>query len=208
VVLGVVTPLYLPLIAPPSTFSFPHPSFNIISSISSIPLPFQVCLNQPLSTFLPKKTPLHFSTVIMVFGWGDSADAYQQVNNDQNSYDPNADPNTGSFGHEAVAGAAAFGAFKYYEDQQRKEGKPVEHAFAKEALAGLAAGEVDKLAETKGMDFVDREKAKRAAKENVNNMYDQQYGGQDNYDPNQPQHDSLNQYSDQDWSQGNNNNNY
>ncbi len=136
-----------------------------------------------------------------------------------------------------IAGAAAFGAFKYYEDQQRKEGmsllllsfsfpylssyilysfvlpphltsihlsfhhtrirlyptqdkhwynttgKPVEHAFAKEALAGLAAGEVDKLAETKGMDFVDRERAKHAARENVNNMYDQHYGGQDNYDP-------------------------
>lgn len=33
------------------------------------------------------------------------------------------------------------------------------------------------------MDFVDRERAKHAARENVNNMYDQHYGGQDNYDP-------------------------
>lgn len=46
-------------------------------------------------------------------------------------------------------------------------GKPVEHAFAKELLAGFAAAEVDKLAETKGEDFVDREKAKREAKRNA-----------------------------------------
>ena len=28
-----------------------------------------------------------------------------------------------SFGHEALAGAASFGAFKLFEDRQRKEGK-------------------------------------------------------------------------------------
>lgn len=50
-------------------------------------------------------------------------------------------------------------------------------------LVGLVGGEVDKLAETKGMNWVDREKAKHHAKENVKNMYDQQYGGQDQYDP-------------------------
>lgn len=50
-------------------------------------------------------------------------------------------------------------------------------------LVGFAGAEVDKLAETKGMDFVDREEAKRKASDNVSNMYDQQYGGQDQYDP-------------------------
>jgi hypothetical protein len=62
-------------------------------------------------------------------------------------------------------------------------GKPVSHQFAKELLVGFAGAEVDKLAETKGMDFVDREEAKRKAADNVSNMYDQQYGGQDQYDP-------------------------
>lgn len=62
-------------------------------------------------------------------------------------------------------------------------GKPVSHQFAKEMLAGIAGGEVDKLAETKGMDAVDREEAKRKAKDNVENMYDQQYGNADQYDP-------------------------
>jgi hypothetical protein len=33
------------------------------------------------------------------------------------------------------------------------------------------------------MDWVDREKAKHHAKENVQNMYDQQYGNRDQYDP-------------------------
>ena len=63
-------------------------------------------------------------------------------------------------------------------------GKPVSHQFAKELLAGFAGAEVDKLAETKGMDWVDREKAKHHARENVENMYDQQYASQgDQYDP-------------------------
>jgi hypothetical protein len=65
-------------------------------------------------------------------------------------------------------------------------GKTVSHAFAKELLVGLAGAELDKLAETKGMDFVDREKAKHHAKEQVEHMYDEHYvRGQnaDQYDP-------------------------
>lgn len=65
-------------------------------------------------------------------------------------------------------------------------GKPVSHAFAKELLAGIAGAEVDKLVETKGMDFIDREKAKRHAQENVEHMYDEHYvrgQGADQYDP-------------------------
>lgn len=65
-------------------------------------------------------------------------------------------------------------------------GKPVSHAFAKELLAGIAGAEIDKLAETKGMDFVDREKAKHHAREQTENMYDEHYvqnQGADQYDP-------------------------
>ena len=64
-------------------------------------------------------------------------------------------------------------------------GKPVSHAFAKELLAGIAGAEVDKLAETKGMDFVDKEKAQHQAKKNAENMYDDHYGQYDQYDPQQ-----------------------
>ena len=70
-----------------------------------------------------------------------------------------------------------------WEKRQRENGQPVSHGFAKEALAGLAAAEVDKLFETKGLDFLDREKAKRHAKQQAEHLYDQQYSGQDQYDP-------------------------
>ncbi|GAB7347011.1 hypothetical protein MBLNU459_g3159t1 [Dothideomycetes sp. NU459] len=111
-----------------------------------------------------------------MFGWGESHDAYNQVYNDDNQ---------ASLGHEVIAGGASFAAFKAFEDHQRAEGKPVSHQFAKELLAGFAGAEVDRLAETKGEDFVDRERAKHAAKKNVEHMYDQQYGQYDQYDPNQ-----------------------
>lgn len=62
-------------------------------------------------------------------------------------------------------------------------GEPVNHAFAKELIAGIAGAEVDKLFETKGLDFLDREKAKRHAKEQAEQMYDHQYGDMDQYDP-------------------------
>ncbi|KAK5010372.1 hypothetical protein BJ546DRAFT_38525 [Cryomyces antarcticus] len=124
----------------------------------------------------------------MVFGWGESHDAYQQVYNDDGQSE-----NKAEMSHELIAGGASFAAFKYFEDQQRKEGKPVSHAFAKELLAGFAGAEVDKLAETKGMDEFDREKAKHQAKRNAENMYDEHYGQYDEYNPNdQPPHERFN----------------
>ena len=38
---------------------------------------------------------------------------------------------------------------------------------------------MDKLVETKGLDYVDAEKAKRHAKQQAERLYDQQYGGRD-----------------------------
>lgn len=81
-----------------------------------------------------------------------------------------------------------------YEANSYVAGKPVSHQFAKELLAGFAGAEVDKLAETKGEDWFDREKAKRQAEKNAERMYDEHYidnHGADQYDPNQydrPQH--------------------
>lgn len=57
------------------------------------------------------------------------------------------------------------------------------HAFAKELLAGFAAGEVDRLAETKGEDWFDKEKAKHQAKERAERMYDEQYGNTEQWHP-------------------------
>lgn len=68
------------------------------------------------------------------------------------------------------------------------------HAFAKELLVGFCAAEVDRLAQTKGADWFDLEKARHEAKKNAERMYDEHYidgQGADQYDPNQygpPQH--------------------
>jgi hypothetical protein len=61
-------------------------------------------------------------------------------------------------------------------------GKPVTHQFAKEMLAGIVGGEVDKLFETKGLDYIDREKAKHQARRNAEELYDSHYKGEQ-YDP-------------------------
>ncbi|KAI0471768.1 hypothetical protein GGR56DRAFT_655435 [Xylariaceae sp. FL0804] len=111
-----------------------------------------------------------------MFGFGEAKEARDQM------YD--GEPHESSLSHELIGGGAGFEAMKLFEDHQRKEGKPVEHAFAKEMLAGFAAAECDKLFETKGLDAYDREKAKHEAKKHAEHLYDQQYGGQDQYDPN------------------------
>lgn len=47
--------------------------------------------------------------------------------------------------------------------------------MAKEILAGFAGVEADRLIQTKGEDFYDREKVKRQAQDNASNYYDQKY---------------------------------
>lgn len=110
-----------------------------------------------------------------MFGFGDQEDAHQQVYGQEE--------HEGKFSHELIAGAASFAAIKHYEDSQRKEGKPVSHAFAKELLAGIVGGEVDKLFETKGLDYLDKDKAKGDAREIAEKSYDQHYGGQEQWHP-------------------------
>ncbi|OKL64620.1 hypothetical protein UA08_00302 [Talaromyces atroroseus] len=109
------------------------------------------------------------------FNWDDSQGAHQQVYG--------GEQHEAKFSHELIGGAASFEAFKAFEDHQRREGKPVSHAFAKELLAGFAGAEVDKLVETKGLTEWDKIEARRHAKENAENLYDQHYGGQDQWHP-------------------------
>lgn len=54
----------------------------------------------------------------MPFGWGDSENAYDQVYQNDNF-----EENKSSFGHELIAGGAAFAGFKAFEDHQRREGR-------------------------------------------------------------------------------------
>jgi hypothetical protein len=47
--------------------------------------------------------------------------------------------------------------------------------MAKELLAGFAGAFIDREVETKGLDFVDREKVKYQAREHAHNAYDENY---------------------------------
>ncbi|PWN35646.1 uncharacterized protein FA14DRAFT_160702 [Meira miltonrushii] len=89
-------------------------------------------------------------------GFFDS-DSHQEVYNGQ--------PHEGKWSHELVGGAAGFAAMREYEKYEERNGKPENHQMAKELLAGFAGAEVDKLFETKGLNFLDRERAKRHAQE-------------------------------------------
>ncbi|CAM0136468.1 hypothetical protein VKS41_006716 [Umbelopsis sp. WA50703] len=77
--------------------------------------------------------------------------------------------------HELIAGAASFAAVRAYEEKCKREGRPNNHAFAKELLAGFAAAEADKLIETKGLDFLDRQKARHHAQQQVHQYYEHEY---------------------------------
>lgn len=111
-----------------------------------------------------------------MFGFGDHEDSHAAVYGEQHE---------AKFSHELLAGGASFEAFKLFEDRQRSEGKPVSHAFAKEMLAGIVGGEVDKLFETKGLDYLDKEKVKQQAYANVEQGYNQHYGNQPEWNPSQ-----------------------
>ncbi|RUS21964.1 hypothetical protein BC937DRAFT_90879 [Endogone sp. FLAS-F59071] len=76
---------------------------------------------------------------------------------------------------ELTMSISAFEAMKSWEDKCKREGHPNNHALAKEMLAGFVAGEVDKLIETKGLDFIDSQKAKHAATQQVHQYYDEEW---------------------------------
>jgi len=69
--------------------------------------------------------------------------------------------------HEVISGAVAYEAAKAYEEHCKRHGKPVSHEKAKEIFAGFAAVAIDRLVETKGLDFIDKQKAKRDAEKHA-----------------------------------------
>jgi len=87
-----------------------------------------------------------------------------------------------SWTHEAVAGAAGFAAMHAYESHLRATGQQPTHALMKEILAGIAAAEVDKLVETKGLDWVDARKARHMAQQQAHHLANQRYQGGTGYE--------------------------
>jgi hypothetical protein len=103
-------------------------------------------------------------------GWFDSGSDQYQAANDYGNVEHKS-----KVSHELLAGAAAFEAAKAYENHLAKEGKPVNHAVAKELIAGFAGAFIDREVETKGLDFIDKEKAKHAAKQQAEEALAQDY---------------------------------
>ncbi|EIM88444.1 uncharacterized protein STEHIDRAFT_120613 [Stereum hirsutum FP-91666 SS1] len=103
-------------------------------------------------------------------GWfhesSDEASSYDQATNA---------PHKAELSHELIAGAASYEAAKAWEKHLAANGKPASHAEATELLAGFAGAFVDRLVETKGLDYVDKEKAKRQAKQQLQETVAQEY---------------------------------
>ncbi|KAI0039230.1 putative phosphoglycerate mutase family protein [Auriscalpium vulgare] len=91
-------------------------------------------------------------------GWfsndSDQAQAYNEYT---------STPHKPKLSHELISGAAAYEAAKAYENHVAKNGKPASHAEAKELLAAFSGAFIDREAETHGLNWIDKEKAKRDA---------------------------------------------
>ncbi|KAJ4487970.1 hypothetical protein J3R30DRAFT_873339 [Lentinula aciculospora] len=88
----------------------------------------------------------------------DEASAYEEV---QNS------PHKAELSHQLIAAAASYEAAKAYEKHCAENGKPDSHAKAKELIAAFSGAFIDHIIETKGLDFIDKQKAHHEAKKNT-----------------------------------------
>ncbi|KAG0709663.1 hypothetical protein DFH29DRAFT_869954 [Suillus ampliporus] len=71
-------------------------------------------------------------------------------------------PHEASLSHELLGGAVAFEAARAYEQHCAANGKPDNHALAKELMAGFAGAALDRVVETKGADMWSDHQRKRA----------------------------------------------
>ncbi|KAJ5126589.1 hypothetical protein N7448_007368 [Penicillium atrosanguineum] len=108
-------------------------------------------------------------------GWfsddSDQSRSYEQYNQGGVTQEHDA-----SFSHELIAGAASYEAAKAYEEHCERNGQPESHDKAKEIMAGFAGAFIDREVETKGLDFIDREKAKRASRQHIDDISADQVG--------------------------------
>lgn len=79
--------------------------------------------------------------------------------------------------HELLAGAAGFEAVRMYEKHREREGIREHHELGKEMLAGFAAAEVEKLFDKHHYSHLEKEQAKRAAREQAHHLWEQEHGG-------------------------------
>jgi len=104
--------------------------------------------------------------------YGDDSQCSQNYNDYQT-----APKHEAHLSHELLSGAVAYEAAKSYENHVAENGRPDSHAKAKEILAGFVGAGVDREVEKHGLNFIDRERAKRDAQQQAYQGYDQQYCG-------------------------------
>ncbi|CDS04119.1 hypothetical protein LRAMOSA07074 [Lichtheimia ramosa] len=75
--------------------------------------------------------------------------------------------------HELIAAAASYEAAKAYNKHCEENGEVPDHAKAKELMAAAAGAFIDRMFETKGLDYLDKLKAKKDAEDSINEGYDQ-----------------------------------
>jgi deoxyribodipyrimidine photolyase-like uncharacterized protein len=98
--------------------------------------------------------------------------AYNQINNTEVV----TEEHKAEWTHELLGAAGGFAAMKAFNEKQKSEGKEVDHQKSKEALAAFAGFAVDRLVETKGLDWFDKQKAKKHAEEEAQKLYTTQTG--------------------------------
>ncbi|KAE8163261.1 hypothetical protein BDV40DRAFT_299595 [Aspergillus tamarii] len=87
-------------------------------------------------------------------GWfGDDSDEAQAWNEVINA------PHKAELPHELIGTAAAYEAGKAYEKHVATNGLPPNHARAKEIVAGFAGAYIERIIETKGLDYIDKQEA-------------------------------------------------
>ncbi|KAF8547731.1 CipC-like protein [Imleria badia] len=70
-------------------------------------------------------------------------------------------PHKAKLSHELIAAAASYEAAKAWNQHKEKNGEEVSHGKMKQFLAAASGAFIDRMVETKGLDFVDKQKAKK-----------------------------------------------
>ncbi|KAF9240221.1 hypothetical protein BU15DRAFT_74138 [Melanogaster broomeanus] len=84
----------------------------------------------------------------------------------QHAHSRQTRPTQATLSHELIAGAASFAVcHESLRRSPREEWQAASHALAKELLAGFSGAFIDRMVETKGLDAIDKAKAKHHAKE-------------------------------------------
>ncbi|KAF8547732.1 hypothetical protein OG21DRAFT_1424264 [Imleria badia] len=70
-------------------------------------------------------------------------------------------PHKAKLSHELIAAAASYEAMKAWNQHRERNGDQVDHAMMKQFMAAAAGAFIDRMIETKGLDSIDRHRARQ-----------------------------------------------